>query len=151
MSTYIVFRTFEHNKDSQNICNINFLQYNGNEEELIKLYKYAEIVEEHNSSYYLDICHEYCPDTTYKMDIDKFFSETSVNEILKLNDGSAYVRYYKHDGKFLCPIHAQINKNSKCCNYNCDYEDDTNTLSIRELSFIFCELFRGYDIKYIFE
>ena len=80
---------------------IYYLQYNGNEEELKKLYGYIHQGVEAGT----ELHGEY---SSFDMSLETLISEESVDSHIKLMKSlTQYVSFTKLDGKFVCPINEE--------------------------------------------
>lgn len=96
MSSSNVYVAFIEYCRKENLIHIYYLQYNGNEEELTKFYKYVHEAVETGYELGGDL-------SSFDMNLDTLISEEAVDSHTKLND-NPYVRFLKLDGKFTCPI-----------------------------------------------
>ncbi len=127
-NTYISFIENSHKNNCSYIC---FLQYNGNEEELNKLYTYITAQEGYEGNGDM---------SEFIMDINTIYSEQTVNDTLKLK-GMNHTKFYKCTGNFICPITQPIV-------YENNYEDDN--IYIDDLYELINENFYGCSIIYMF-
>ncbi len=93
---YIIF--VENNRKNF-VSYISYLQYNGNEEELKKLYTYIKAIEDYEASGEM---------SEFSMDLEHKFSEEIVNQVIKTNEivNVSYTSFEKFVGKFTCPING---------------------------------------------
>ena len=126
MSSTNVYVAFIENCRKDNLIHIYYLQHNGNEEELTKLYNYVNQAVETGYELGGDL-------SSFDMNLDTLIPEEAVDLHTRLND-NPYVRFFKLDGTFECPIS----------------EDDIEGTNSDDLAYILDErLYRG-DIRYYF-
>ena len=139
-STENKFVAFVENSNKEKSSYICFLQYNGNEEELNKLYAYIKAQEN---------C-EGCGDMSeFSMDIDTLFSEQTVDENLKLK-GMNHTYFYKCIGKFQCPLTEKIVDDDNDED-NDEDDDDDDEIKIEDVYQLVEETFYACRIIYMFK
>ena len=90
---------FIENCRKDNIVVVNYLQYNGNEHELAKLYKLICQTEEEGYRLNGDL-------SSFSMDIKTLISEEAVESHINA-EFNYYIQFRKLNGKFTCPFNLE--------------------------------------------
>jgi hypothetical protein len=124
-NTYI---SFVENNLKNNTSYICFLQYNGNEEELAKLYTYIKAYHDAEFEAYGEM-------SSFSMDINTFYTQQTVDQMLKLKIAD-FAAFYKFNGKFTCPLKYSIIKD-----FDKEKDEDEYALRIEDLEDLLHEHF----------
>ena len=124
-NTYISFVENNLKNHTSYIC---FLQYNGNEKEIAKLYRYIKAYHDAEFEAYGEM-------SSFSMDINTFYSEQTVDQMRKLVIAD-FAAFYKYNGKFTCPLKYYIIKD-----FDEEQDEDEYALRIEDLEDLLHEHF----------